>query len=216
MTINTAALDLIKRSEGWVDHAYPDPASGGEPWTIGYGHTSAAGPPKVTKGMQISRADGETILARDLEAVESTVRSVVKVPLTDNQFGALISFTFNLGPANLRSSTLLTKLNAGDYAGAADEFGRWVHGGGKVMPGLVKRRAAEKALFLTPEGAATPQAPVPATPEATKPPTGLLAGLVALLLGGGLARPELWWLFVIIAAVAAFVIAAVLILKRKS
>jgi lysozyme len=78
------------------------------------------------------------------------VSAAVTVPLNDNEFGALTSFTFNLGIGNLKSSTLLKKLNAGDRAGAADEFGKWVNAGGKPLPGLVKRRAAERALFLTP------------------------------------------------------------------
>jgi len=164
MTVNAATLDLITNAEGLRLEAYPDPAHGWSVPTIGVGHTSAAGPPKVTKGMKITRAEAMEILSRDLAAVEKDVLSVVKVPLNDNQFGALVSFTFNVGGGNLRSSTLLKKLNAKDYAGAADEFGRWVYANGTKLAGLVTRRKNERALFLTPSKAA----PVPA-PTVTKP-----------------------------------------------
>lgn len=147
MQTNQAALDLIKQFESWRADAYPDPAVGWNLPTIGFGHTTAAGPPTVSRGLSITRADGEMILMRDLVAVEKNVADAVKVPLTANQFGALVSFTFNLGAGNLRKSTLLKKLNAGDYDGAAAEFGKWNKAAGKVMAGLTRRRAAEAALF---------------------------------------------------------------------
>ena len=90
-------------------------------------------------------------LKRDLAQYERAVTDAVRVKLTENQFGALVSFTYNLGPGNLRSSTLLRKLNAGDYAGAAGEFGKWVKAGGRTLNGLVRRRAAERALFEKPD-----------------------------------------------------------------
>ncbi|PZV10085.1 MAG: hypothetical protein DCF21_18830 [Leptolyngbya sp.] len=128
-------------------NAYPDPGTGGEPWTIGYGHTSAAGPPQVYRGLTITRAEAEEILKRDLTKYEKAVtRAVTRTPKSD-QFSALVSFTFNVGAGNLQSSTLLSKHNAGDFAGAAEEFGRWVYAGGNVMPGLVRRRRAERALY---------------------------------------------------------------------
>jgi len=150
MVTNQAGLDLIKSFEGWRAKAYPDPATGGAPWTIGYGHTTAAGPPTVSRGLTITQDEGEAILERDLLAVERTVAGLVKVKLTDNQFAALVSFTFNLGGGNFRKSTLLKKVNAGDFAGAAKEFGKWNKADGKVMAGLTRRRAAEASLFLAP------------------------------------------------------------------
>lgn len=146
-TINAAGLEIIKGFEGLGLSAYPDPGTGGEPWTIGYGHTSAAGPPKVYRGLTITRAEAEEILKRDLTKYEKAVTSAVTRPLNSDQFSALVSFTFNVGAGNLQSSTLLRKHNAGDFAGAAEEFGRWVYAGGNVMQGLVRRRRAERALY---------------------------------------------------------------------
>lgn len=149
MKLNQAGLDLIKNYEGWRSKAYPDPATGGEPITIGYGHTSAAGTPKVTLGMKITPAEGEAILLKDLQGTIGQVTKLVKVPLNDNQFSALVSFAFNVGAGNLQSSTLLRLVNAGEFGKAASEFQRWNRGAGKVMAGLTARRAAEQRLFLT-------------------------------------------------------------------
>jgi len=170
MAVNRATLELIKDFEGWRAAAYPDPATGGEPITIGYGHTSAAGPPEVSMGMKLTRAEGEEILQRDLQAVERSVRAAVTAPLNENQYGALVSFTFNLGAGNLKKSTLLKKLNALDYAGAAGEFGKWNRAAGKVMAGLTRRRAAERALFLLPASVAVPPPPLPEPEDAIAPP----------------------------------------------
>ena len=148
--ITAAILALIKDFEGLRTRAYADPATGGEPWTIGYGHTGAAGPPAVARGMRITPAFAEAILVRDLETVAGHVAMRVKVPITDNQFGALVSFAFNCGIANFDRSTLLAKLNAADFDGAADEFARWNRAAGRVMAGLSRRRAAERALFRSP------------------------------------------------------------------
>ena len=130
---------------------------GGEPWTIGYGHTSAVGPPAVARGLRITPAFAEAILVRDLETVAGHVAMRVKVPITDNQFGALVSFAFNCGVANFDRSTLLAKLNAADFDGAADEFARWNRAAGRVMAGLGRRRAAERALFLSAASPTTPK-----------------------------------------------------------
>lgn len=146
--INAAGLAIIKAFEGLATTAYPDPGTGGEPWTIGYGHTSAAGDPQVHPGLRITAAQAEDILKRDLLLFEQAVtQSVTRLP-TSNQFSALVSFTFNVGPNNLRTSTLLQKHNAGDITGAADEFLKWVYAGGQVMAGLERRRKAERALYL--------------------------------------------------------------------
>ena len=150
MQTSDRGIALIKHHEGVRLTAYPDPGKGWAIPTIGYGHTSAAGPPAVYKGMKITQAGADEILRQDLAKFERYVADAVKVPLSQNEFDALVSFTFNLGPGNLRSSTLLRKLNAGDKAGAADEFLKWTKAGGKTLPGLVKRREAERALFRAP------------------------------------------------------------------
>jgi lysozyme len=139
--INQRGLDLIKSFEGLSLRAYRDPVG---IWTIGYGHTG----PEVGPGDVITTAQAETLLRNDLTRFENGVRSLVKVPLTSNQFSALVSFAFNVGTGALTQSTLLTRLNQRDYQGAANEFSRWVYGGGQVLPGLVRRREAEKQLFL--------------------------------------------------------------------
>lgn len=139
------AYNLAKEAEGLRLSAYPDPGSGGDPWTIGYGSTRG-----VKKGMTITLDEANTRLAADMDQAGSAVTRWVDVPLSQNQFDALCDFVFNLGEGNFRGSTLLKKLNAGDYAGAAAEFPRWNKASGKVLPGLVTRRAAERALFERP------------------------------------------------------------------
>lgn len=147
MKTNNAGIALIKEFEGLELTAYKDPVG---VWTIGYGHTSAAGSPKVFAGQRITPAEAESILRQDLAKFEGYVNSAVNVALNENQHAALVSFTYNLGPGNLNSSTLLKKLNKGDYTGAAAEFARWNRAGGKVLAGLTRRRAAERDLFLRP------------------------------------------------------------------
>lgn len=194
MAVNSATLALIKEHEGLRLDAYPDPAHGWKVPTIGFGHTDAAGPPKVTKGMRITAAEAEAILVHDLKLYEAAVQNNVTVPLTENQYGALVSFAFNLGPTNLKRSTLLKKLNAGDYAGAAAEFDKWIHAGGKVFPGLVKRRAAERQLFLTPDPIRQPDDP--GVEPGDKLPSGINWPLVfifaALAIAGAVSIPNLF------------------------
>lgn len=143
--LNSETLDLIKSYEGWYAQAYKDPVG---IWTIGYGHTDMAGPPKVTPNLVLTREEGEDLLRKDLKKYQNAVDRLVKVPLNDNQYGALTSFTFNLGEGNLSKSTLLKKVNAGDFRGAANEFLKWNRAGGKVLNGLTRRREAERVLFL--------------------------------------------------------------------
>lgn len=131
--------------------------------TIGYGHTSAAGFPSVFLGMRITKEEADQILGTDLKKVEDQVNSVVKVPLNQNQFDALVSFQFNTG--GLEHSTLLKLLNEKDYTGASNEFQKWNHAGGRVLAGLITRRKAEEKLFSS-----TPTI-LPPTPE--KPTTEL-------------------------------------------
>ncbi len=144
--INRDGLRIVKGFEGLELRAYQDSVG---VWTIGYGHTAAAGPPDVYPGQTITEAQAEEILRRDLRKFESGVRDVVKVPLNSDQFSALVSFSFNVGVGALANSTLLRKLNARDYQGAANEFPRWVKAGGQTLQGLVRRRDAERALFLS-------------------------------------------------------------------
>jgi GH24 family phage-related lysozyme (muramidase) len=144
--INAAGLALIKEFEGLRTTAYRDPVG---IWTIGYGHTSMAGPPEVTSGMRITEADAEEILKRDLRKFEQGIRDRVSVSLNSNQFSALVSFAFNVGLGAFQNSTMRRLLNGGDYSGAANEFPRWVKAGGRTLQGLVRRRNAERALFLS-------------------------------------------------------------------
>lgn len=139
-----SARDIIKRSEGLRLTAYPDPASGGVPFTIGWGSTR-----NVHKGMTITIAEAEHRLDEDMGDAFACIDNSVTVPLDYRQRDALCSFVFNVGCRAFQKSTMLRLLNAGDYTGAAAQFPRWNKGAGKVMPGLVKRRAAERALFLT-------------------------------------------------------------------
>lgn len=140
MVTSERGLDLIRRFEGVKRRAYLCPAG---VWTIGYGHTKG-----VKEGDTCSEQQADQWLQDDLRASEEAVNRLVAVPLTQAQFDALVSFTFNLGTGNLYSSTLLRKLNVSDYAGAADQFLRWTKAKGRELPGLVRRRAAERDLFL--------------------------------------------------------------------
>lgn len=177
-----AAVDLVASFEGFVDHWYPDPGKGWDVPTCCYGHTDAAGPPyyRDTKARKFTMADGKAILARDLEKVRANVETMVKVPLTDHQFGALVSLTYNIGEGAFARSTLLKRLNAGDYAAAGEQFARWNRSGGKVLNGLTRRRAAEAAFFAT--NPAPPPQPADDGQDRPPPPTSLasliLSGLV--------------------------------------
>lgn len=150
MQTTSTGLALIKQFEGLSLKAYLDPV--GVP-TIGYGHTGG-----VKMGDTITADQAEQFLRLDLAAAEDAVAQLVKVPINPNQFSALVSFVYNLGARSFEDSTLLRKLNAGDYARAADEFSRWVHAGNQVLPGLVARRQAEADLFRS--GVADPVAAV--------------------------------------------------------
>ncbi|WP_121616629.1 LysM peptidoglycan-binding domain-containing protein [Virgibacillus halodenitrificans] len=148
MKTSQTGVDLIKSFEGLRLTAYYD--SGGV-LTIGYGHTNntaSADRYPVHPGQTITKAQAETILKADLITFENAVNSYVTYSINQNQFDALVSFSFNVGIGALRTSTLLSKLNAGDIQGAANEFGRWVYDNGVKLNGLVRRRKAEKELFL--------------------------------------------------------------------
>ena len=135
--------NLIRSKEGLSLRAYPDPGTGGDPWTIGYGHTG----PEVHPGMTITRQEADDLLRQDAERVAAQVQNLVMAPLTQNEFDALVCFVYNVGVSNFAKSTMLRKLNQQDYDGAANEFDRWTRAAGHVLPGLVARRQEEKELF---------------------------------------------------------------------
>lgn len=145
MKISDGAKEkLIKHFEGIKLVAYPDPGSGKEPWTIGYGHTKG-----VKKGMRCTEDEANAFLDEDIKVFEDAVKKLVAVPLSQSQFDALVSFIFNVGETKFKSSTLLAMLNQGLPKKAALEFNKWKYAAGKVMAGLVKRRQAETNWFNT-------------------------------------------------------------------
>ena len=145
--INDLGLQLIEQWEGLYLKAYHGAADRPGLLTIGYGHTDAAGPPVVTAGMTITKAQADDILRSDLGKVEGHVENMVMVDLNDNQFAALVSFVFNVGEQNFRNSTLLRKLNSGDYNSVPDELMKWTKANGVRVQGLANRRAAEAGLW---------------------------------------------------------------------
>lgn len=146
MQTSDKGIALIKEFEGCKLTAYQDSVG---VWTIGYGWTQPVDGKPIRAGMTIKQETAERLLKTGMVSYERDVSRLVKVGLTQGQFDALVSFTYNLGARSLSTSTLLRKLNAGDYAGAADEFLRWNKAGGKVLNGLTRRREAERALFLS-------------------------------------------------------------------
>jgi len=141
LQISEGAVELVKEFEGLGPIAYLDAVG---VLTIGYGHTMG-----VYEGQTVTKAQAEQYLRDDLREAQRDVQALVKVPVSQQMFDALCSFDFNLGANNLGKSTLLKYLNQGMYSAAADQFLRWDHAGGRVLKGLSRRRAAERALFLT-------------------------------------------------------------------
>ncbi len=139
MNYSEAGLDLTEESEGCRLVAYQDSVG---VWSIGYGHTRG-----VVAGMTCTQAQAEAWLREDILSAIADVNRLVKVPLTQGEFDALVDFDFNLGGGALRGSTLLRLLNGGDHAGAAEQFERWDRAGGHVLAGLLRRRLAEEAEF---------------------------------------------------------------------
>jgi lysozyme len=139
-TMSPAGLNMLKSFEGFSACKYQDPAGY---WTIGYGHL-------ITPGQYftcISEAEATQLLLSDLSSAEQCVRDYVHTPLNDNQFSALVDFTYNLGCGSLASSTLLVEVNARNFGAVCGQLERWVYAGGRVLPGLVRRRQAECQLF---------------------------------------------------------------------
>ena len=139
MKLGERGTEILKYFEGCKLTAYQDSVG---VWTIGYGHTKG-----VYDGMTITQDQAEQMLLSELEEYEGYIENMVTVPLTQNQFDALVVWIYNLGPTNFKNSTLLKELNAGNYNAAGQEITRWNKAGGKVLAGLVKRREAEAELF---------------------------------------------------------------------
>lgn len=135
-------FDLIKGSEGVELKAYPDPGTGGKPWTIGYGHTRG-----VNQGDVCTPKQALAWLREDVKDAVSAVNRLVNVKLTQGQFDALVDFVYNLGETTFQKSTLLKKLNDGKYSEIDDELKRWIRANGRVLGGLVTRRDREANLF---------------------------------------------------------------------
>lgn len=209
--VNAAGLSLVKQWEGLKTKAYRDVAG---VWTIGYGHTSAAGEPVVKPNMVITEAEAEQILMADLGKFEERVSRFVTVPVTDNQFAVLVSFDFNTG--RLGKSTLLKKLNAGDHDAVPLELMKWVNAGGSRVKGLVNRRSAEVGLWAKGEFVASntvvaaPKPPEVVSKENISWLAGILSSLGFAFTGSG----PLQWAFAGIIAVA-FAIGAFLFLRKR-
>jgi GH24 family phage-related lysozyme (muramidase) len=142
------AVKLLHAFEGCRLTAYPDPGTGGSPWTIGYGSTTDEQGRSIQPGTTWTQERADARFEQDVERFAGKVRAVLgDAPATQNQFAALLSLAYNIGWTALRDSTLLKKHKAGDYAGAAKEFARWDKAGGRVLQGLTRRRAAEAELY---------------------------------------------------------------------
>lgn len=216
MKMTAEGLALIKEFEGFRARAYMCPAG---IWTIGYGHTPSAGPPAVQEGMVISRDDADAILARDTESFAAGVAKELRAELSDQQFSALVSFAYNVGLGNFRSSSVLKAVNAGDTAAVPRRLQLWIKAGGKTLPGLVRRRAAEAELFLgegqavvTPPGASVAvQAgkPIGQSTTAGAATVAVAAGTTAAAAatrGGGMGWFAACLLILVIAAAGAWII----------
>jgi len=142
--LGDAGLRLIKQFEGCKLDAYPDPGTGGEPYTIGYGHTGG-----VSLGDVITQEQADSFLRQDVGKFERCVTLALgETAVTANQFDACVCISFNIGCGAFQKSTLLRKLRDGDDIGAAREFLRWNKAGGREMAGLTRRRQAEHDLFM--------------------------------------------------------------------
>lgn len=146
MSLSLEGVNQICNFEGLKLSAYDDSTG---VWTIGYGTTRYPNGKRVSEGDRCSLEQAKTYMQHDLKIFERAVNSAVKVPLKQNQFDALVSLTYNIGVGAFKNSTLLKKLNLGDYKEAANQFDVWVNAGGKRLQGLVNRRAIEKKLFLS-------------------------------------------------------------------
>jgi len=143
MKTSEHGIELIKGREGFRAVAYPDPATNGDPWTVGFGSTHGVHP-----GMTVTKQQAHDMLMRDLHLFEAAVEHGVTVEINQDQFDALVSLCYNIGPRNFLGSTVLRRLNAGDVYGAADAMLMWDKANHKVMAGLHHRREDERDEFL--------------------------------------------------------------------
>ncbi|WP_254493835.1 lysozyme [Bartonella sp. B1099] len=209
--ISQEGLALIKQWEGLRLNAYKDAIG---VWTIGYGHTNSAGKPFVRKGMTITEKQAEELLCKDLRQFENAVERTVTVSLTDEQFAALVSFCYNVGTTAFCNSTLLKKLNQGEYEAVPAELQKWTKAGGKRLQGLVHRRVAEAGLWA--KGAyvssnyqtvETKDSTALFKAEALAPVIGSFSGLGGLLAGNGPVQWALATIMVLAAGVGLFFVA---------
>ncbi|WWO60323.1 endolysin [Xanthomonas phage SB4] len=142
--LSVAGLVHVMDSEGLHRTAYPDPGTGGAPWTICYGHTGK----DVYPGLTVTQAQCEAWLVQDLREHERHVQRLVKVPLRQGEYDALVSFSFNVGPVNVGKSELLRRLNAGDRVGACGQYPRWIYANKQVLNGLKVRRFKEQTMCM--------------------------------------------------------------------
>lgn len=219
MTLLSDVIEHIKQFEGFRANAYKDPGSvNGLPITIGYGQTRRNGKP-IKLGETITEAEASEWLMDELSRVEALVRKLVKVSLTPYQLGALVSFVYNIGDDAFAKSTLLKRLNEGNYADVPAQLARWNKNDGKVMAGLTNRRAAEAGMWA--KESFVSSAPVEAKsgspiaelikPENLTSAGGLLAGAAAVASGNG---PVQWAIAGLM--VVAAVIAAVIIIRKAT
>jgi GH24 family phage-related lysozyme (muramidase) len=159
VNIDQVGIDLIVEFERLENEAYPDPATGGEPWTIGIGHTSAAGDPQVYPGLYVTDDEAYEIFARDVGQYEDAVNKNCPGPTTQNQFNAMVSLCYNIGPGNFDGSSVARYHNEQNYPQAAESFLLWNKANGVVMAGLTRRREAEKLLYETPDTAVSEPLP---------------------------------------------------------
>ena len=146
--LNQATIDLVKEFEGLRTTAYKDSAG---IWTIGYGTTARAGVGiEPVEGMEITEAEAEYYLQKGLEKFSTEITGAITQPINENEFGAFVSLAYNIGSGAFKRSTALRKFNAGDKQGAANAMLMWNKAGGRVLNGLIRRREAERALFMTP------------------------------------------------------------------
>ncbi len=144
------ALGLLKEFEGFRAEPYPDPATGGEPWTIGYGSTRDGQGMNITPATPpITEAQAALLAERDMREAFESVADAIKTPLTRHERAAIEDFIYNVGAGNFRNSTLLRLINLGKFALAAKQFEAWDHADGKIMAGLLRRRLSEEQIFLT-------------------------------------------------------------------
>lgn len=147
MKISNAGLAMIKRFESLELRAYPDPGTGGKPWTIGWGTTIYPDGTPVAPGDSCTQAQAAEYLRHNVAKFEQAVERNITRPLTQNQFDALVSLCYNIGAQNFKTSALARYCNTGNFELAAEQFLRWNRAAGKVLKGLTKRRQAEMELF---------------------------------------------------------------------